>query len=245
MCTLVILYRPGHAWPVLMAANRDEMLDRPWQPPGHHWPERPGVVAGIDALAGGSWLGLNEEGLAAGVLNRPGSLGPERGKRSRGGLVLEALDHTQASEAARALGRLDGRAYRSFNLVVADKAEAFCLVSDGLGRVMARPVPPGLSMVTDHDLNSPDSPRIRFYLPRFRRTGPPRPEAGDWSSWIELLSSREAPAGSGPVGAMRIETETGFGTVNASLLALPAQGKPVWLFASGAPGEAPFEPVGV
>ena len=34
MCTLVILRRPGHDWPVVIAANRDEMIDRPWLTPG-------------------------------------------------------------------------------------------------------------------------------------------------------------------------------------------------------------------
>ena len=36
MCTLVILRRPEHRWPVLIAANRDEMIERPWQAPGRH-----------------------------------------------------------------------------------------------------------------------------------------------------------------------------------------------------------------
>ena len=48
MCTVVILRRPGHPWPIVFAANRDEMLDRPWQAPGRHWPDRPEVVAGLD-----------------------------------------------------------------------------------------------------------------------------------------------------------------------------------------------------
>ena len=69
MCTLVILRRPGHAWPVLIGANRDEMIDRESKPPGRHWPDRPEVVAGLDVLAGGSWLGVNDWGVAAAVLN--------------------------------------------------------------------------------------------------------------------------------------------------------------------------------
>ena len=48
MCTLVLLSRPGHAWPLLVAANRDESLERPWRPPAAHWPDRPGVVGGLD-----------------------------------------------------------------------------------------------------------------------------------------------------------------------------------------------------
>ena len=48
MCTLIILRRPNHDWPVLLAANRDEMSTRAWDPPARHWPDRPNVVAGID-----------------------------------------------------------------------------------------------------------------------------------------------------------------------------------------------------
>ena len=105
MCTLVILRRPDHRWPVLIGANRDEMIDRPWQPPGRHWPDRPEVVGGLDSLAGGSWLGINDWGVAAAVLNRHGSLGPLPGRRSRGELVLEALDHADAVAAAEAYAK--------------------------------------------------------------------------------------------------------------------------------------------
>ena len=96
MCTLVILRRPGHDWPLLIAANRDEMGNRPWDAPGRHWPDRPHVIAGHDRTAGGSWLGVNDDRLAAAVLNRHGSLGPQDGKRSRGELPLDALDHAEA-----------------------------------------------------------------------------------------------------------------------------------------------------
>ncbi|MGH6912187.1 MAG: NRDE family protein, partial [Geminicoccales bacterium] len=65
MCTVVILRRPDTAWPLLLAANRDEMRSRPWRPPGRHWPDRVEVVAGMDELAGGSWLGINDYGVVA------------------------------------------------------------------------------------------------------------------------------------------------------------------------------------
>src|SRR5215472_12933777 len=107
MCTVVILRRPDHRWPVLIGANRDEMIDRPWRSPDRHWPDRPEVVAGLDVLAGGSWLGINDWGVAAAVLNRTGSLGPAPDRRSRGELVLEALDHADAVTAAEALSYLD------------------------------------------------------------------------------------------------------------------------------------------
>ena len=127
MCTVVLLRRPGESWPLLLAANRDEARSRPWLPPGRHWRDRADVVAGMDQLAGGSWLGINDYGVVAAVLNRVGSLGPADGKRSRGELVLEALDHAAARAAASALSELNPDAYRPFNLIVADAREAYWL----------------------------------------------------------------------------------------------------------------------
>ncbi len=127
MCTVVLLRRPGTPWPLLLAANRDELKSRPWRAPGRHWPDRPDVVAGQDELAGGSWLGVNDYGVVAAILNRSGTLGPASGKRSRGELVLEALDHADAVAAAAALADLDPAAYRPFNLIVADSRDAFWL----------------------------------------------------------------------------------------------------------------------
>src|ERR1700737_3829646 len=103
MCTLVILRRPEHRWPVLIGANRDEMVERPSRPPGRHWPDRPEVVAGLDAFAGGSWLGINDWGVAAAVLNRHGSLGPAAGVGSGGRPGVGAPAHAGAAAGRRAV----------------------------------------------------------------------------------------------------------------------------------------------
>src|SRR5439155_12508938 len=206
MCTLVILRRPDHRWPVLIGANRDEMIDRPWEPPGRHWPDRPEVAAGLDALAGGSWLGVNDWGVAAAVLNRHGSLGPAPGARSRGELVLEALDHADAVAAAEALSHLDPAAYRSFNLIVADNRDAFWLRHDGGGRIEAHPVAEGLSLIAAGDLDDRATPRLRLARPRFAATPPPDPERDDWRGWETLLSDPGAPADAPAETALRFHT---------------------------------------
>ncbi len=246
MCTLVILRRPAHDWPLLLAANRDEMAGRPWKRPARHWPDRADVVGGIDLESGGSWLARNDAGVVAAVLNRVGTLGPASGKRSRGELVLEALDHADAGAAAVALADLDPAAWRSFNLVVADNTSAWWLAArDGARAVVVERIPEGLSMLTARDLNDPESDRIARYLPLFRKAPVPDPAAGDWDAWARLLASRDSAAG--PAGAMNIVTETGFGTLSGSLLALPSKEavdpRGVWLFASGRPGQAPYESV--
>lgn len=251
MCTAVFLRRPGEAWPLLIAANRDEMGSRPWLPPARHWPDRPEVTAGLDELAGGTWLGVNDHGVVAGILNRPGTLGPAPGLRSRGELPLEALDHADAAGAARALQALDAEAWRPFNMFVADDRDAFWLRSlGGRGdrRVHALVIPPGLSMLTAHDLNDTESARIRFHLPRFGAAAIPDPGTGDWAAWEGLLISRESEPGAGDQGAMNIATASGFGTTSSSLIALPHRSgaerrKPVWRFGSGHPDAVQFSAV--
>ncbi len=246
MCTVVILRRPGHAWPLIIAANRDEMADRPSAPPARHWPDRGHVVAGLDQLAGGTWLGINDDGIVAAALNRVGGLGPHPDFRSRGELPLEALDHAEAGVAAEALSDLDPAAYRPFNLVVADARDAFWLRGTG-NQVTANPIPPGVSMLTAHDLNDAGSPRIRVNRPLFEAAPEPDPETDAWDDWAALLMSRYPEDGAGPGEAMAIAADGGYGTVSSSLIALPAPGRPgispCWKYADGGPGEAAFCPV--
>ena len=53
MCLILFAWRPGHAVPLLMAANRDEFYARPSLPLGH-WDDLPGVYGGRDLQAGGT-----------------------------------------------------------------------------------------------------------------------------------------------------------------------------------------------
>lgn len=237
MCTVVLLIRPGHAWPLVFAANRDEMLERAWDPPAAHWPGQPGVIAGRDRSGGGTWMGVNRHGVVAAVLNRPGSLGPAAGKRSRGELPLLALAHPSASEAAAAIESLDAGTWRSFNLVLADRSGALFVRGLGHGHPQVQTFTPGLHMVTAHDPDDPDSPRVARHLERFRSARPPEPD--DWRDWKDILADRSGEPGE----QINVVPRGGFGTVCSSLLALLAHGAAIWLFAAGPPHAAPFLPV--
>jgi len=247
MCTLVILRRPEHEWPVIIGANRDEMIDRPARPPGRHWPDRPEVVAGIDELAGGSWLGVNDWGVAAAILNRTGSLGPAAGLRSRGELVLEALDHADAVDAATALSHLDPSAYRSFNLIVADNRDAFWLRHDGSSYIDLQPIKEGVSIIAAADLNELATPRLALAKPRFEAATPPEPGRGDWGDWETLLSDDTAPSGASEDAALRFRTPRGFATVSSALVALPVASteemRPVFRFANWLPEPEPWRDI--
>ena len=237
MCTVVVLVRRDHPYPVLLAANRDERLNRPWDPPAAYWPDQPDVVAGRDRTAGGTWMGVNRHGMVAAVLNRAGTLGPVLGKRSRGELPLIALTHHTARKAATAIGRLDAGDWRDFNMVLADRSGAFFLRGLGHGRPSARMFPEGVSMVTAFDPNDLESPRVARHLPRLKAREPTGPT--DWEGWRTILSDRSGHTGE----QINVMPRGGFGTVSASFVVIPQQGPLVWLFAAGPPHEAAFMPI--
>lgn len=238
MCSIIVLFRPDHDWPVLIASNRDEMHERSWVMPSRHWPDRPDVVAGKDVLAGGSWLGINDFGVVAGILNRRNTLGPQSGKRSRGELVLDALDFADGEDAVAMLQELDANSYRPFNMVVADNAHAYWLRNLGK-KIEVFSLPPGLSMITAMDLNDMQSTRTRYFLPRWKDVSVPDPASGDWDGWMKLLQCREYEPGGEVFDAMYIVSNTGFGTISSSLMALPSVNHfdrlPIWKFLGGRP----------
>jgi hypothetical protein len=194
---------------------------------------------------------MNNFGLVAGVLNRRGSLGPKEGYRSRGELPLEILDHADAVDAAEALLEINPNAYRPFNIVFADNRDAYWLrlVETHWGpHAEVKPIPSGISLITSSDRNDIASARIRTYLPQFEKAEAPDPVTGNWSAWHSLFSSRMYDPNDGPEGAMMIATDTGFGTVSSSFIALPSPDyvnanpgtKPIYLFAPGPPSETTY-----
>ncbi|NIO07825.1 MAG: hypothetical protein GTO40_07375, partial [Deltaproteobacteria bacterium] len=69
MCTLAFYFQRFSKYPIVVAANRDERLERPSGPP--QWLiEEEGVFGGKDLLAGGTWLGVNHSGMLVGIVNR-------------------------------------------------------------------------------------------------------------------------------------------------------------------------------
>ncbi len=235
MCTVIISTGERRAWPLLLAANRDELLDRPWQPPAAHWPDQPDVVGGLDTLAGGTWLAVNSAGVVAAVLNRTGTLGPAPGKRSRGELPLLALRHQDAATAAHAISAMNAEAWRSFNLVVADRRHAYFIRGAGHGRIVAHLLVAGTHITTAEDPDDLSSPRTARFLPQFlnaRRPSPP-----DWTGWTALLTDSTQPAET----ALNIAPHNGFGTVTSTLIALGDQS--LFLATQGPPGLSPFQAV--
>jgi hypothetical protein len=94
MCVLVLLYQVVHGHWLVAGANRDEQLERPSTPPAlatgtDRGPERErdgrrrthvAFVAPRDVAAGGTWIGLNRQGLFVALTNRSDTRGDTRGE---------------------------------------------------------------------------------------------------------------------------------------------------------------------
>ncbi|WP_338522235.1 NRDE family protein [Pseudomonas batumici] len=116
MCLIVFAWRPGHAQPLIVAANRDEFYARPSLPLAQ-WPEAPRVYAGRDLEAGGTWLGIGAGGRFAALTNIRNPNQPV-GRRSRGELVARFLTEDQPAEDYLAEVRARSQEYGGFNLLV-------------------------------------------------------------------------------------------------------------------------------
>lgn len=117
MCLILFAYRTRPDHPLVVAANRDEFYARP-SAPAHRWPDAPGVFAGRDEQAGGTWLGVSAAGRFAAVTNFSELPNGSPPPGSRGALVAEFLEgHASAKDYARAI---EGARYQGFSLLLWD-----------------------------------------------------------------------------------------------------------------------------
>ncbi len=172
MCTLIVIHRRIPGAPLVVAANRDEYYDRPATGPavfpvaGDAGGDGFSVLAPRDSRAGGTWLGINGHEVFAAVTNRP-DIGADSSRRSRGMLVLDALRFDSAARAARDLGSIPNDRYSGFNLVVADRQEAFSVTPSAqrkAGRVSVRRFEPGTHVIGNAAPNDRTHPKTRRIL---------------------------------------------------------------------------------
>ena len=121
MCLVTFALGSSATYPLVFAANRDELHTRPTAE-ADWWPEPASILGGRDLLAGGSWLAVDRRGRLAAVTNIPSDEIRENA-RSRGDLVRDFLsgDDTAADFVATVAAEVD--AYRPFNFLAFDGRE--------------------------------------------------------------------------------------------------------------------------
>jgi uncharacterized protein with NRDE domain len=169
MCTLAIYFKTTRDCPVVIAANRDEFLDRPAGDPTTLL-DSPHVIGGKDLRAGGTWLGISENGMVAGLLNRRAEGGGNPDARSRGLLCLDALRRRTARTAAEFAAREQGSDYNPFNLLMVSRGEAFVAYNRGASIEVVE-LKPGLHLLSNLDVDDFECPKISASYGKFAELG--------------------------------------------------------------------------
>lgn len=240
MCTLAAFVRVAADVPLLIAANRDEFLDRPTAEPSQIAHD-PWVFAGQDLNAGGTWFGVNQHDMVVGLLNRRQVQGPDPSRRSRGLLCLEILQTRSPDEAVEKLRATSGDAYNGFNMLVADAEQAF-VATNPAGVLEIDALPAGVHLLTNLALNDPTCPRIAKSSQLFRAVA--LPPADSLPSVLPALQAILADH----TTVLDPRTETidrlcvhlpGYGTRSSSIVAVTAAGLRYW-HAPGPPCETTY-----
>lgn len=231
MCLVAIFNRVVDDAALVVGANREEAFARGGEPPQIlDGPCR--IIAGVDPVAGGSWLGINEHGLLIAVTNRRKAELPAE-PRSRGLLVRDLLASRTAREAGeQAIRALDKGNYLGCNLLVADRERVTVIHAADWLRV--RPLPPGIHVLTASDVNDETDGRIGYSLwwlnQRDYKTG------ADCIAALKDLCSQSGASGGPPI-CLRAQDR---GTVSSSLIAVrqPFAKSELW-HAQGSPDKTP------
>lgn len=134
MCTVTLVPAPDG---VRLACNRDERRERAAAlPPATHRLGDRIAVFPVDPVGGGTWIGINDAGLAVALLNRtpaePVHPAP-RPRRSRGLIVPHLLECASTAEAVARAHAIDPQDHELFRLVIVSAADGWLVTSDGVG----------------------------------------------------------------------------------------------------------------
>ncbi len=151
MCLILFAYRSHPRYPLVLAANRDEFLDRATLPAAF-WNTEPKLLGGRDLRCGGTWLAVAPDGRFAAVVNYRDPCPPKSDAPSRGRLVTEfLLTRASADDYLETLKRRSGL-YNGFTFLFGDVERLFCFSNRGKSQPR---VEPGIHGVSNHLLDSP------------------------------------------------------------------------------------------
>lgn len=183
MCLIVFAWQPESPTVLRLAANRDEFYERP-SAPLSEWPDAPGVFAGRDLQAGGTWLGISAQGRFAALTN---IRDPQQkaGPRSRGALTADYLLGQDSAPAYLDRIMRDAAEYAGFNLLLGDRHQLWHFNSqEGRPRQLQR----GIYGMSNASLDTPWPKLVRA-----RNALSDRLESED-DALLELLSDNSKPA---------------------------------------------------
>jgi uncharacterized protein with NRDE domain len=158
VCLLIVFSRVVPGWPLIVAANRDERIDRPAAPLTLLRSNGPPTAGGRDLMAGGTWLAVNDHGVVAGLTNKPATEGRDPDKRSRGEIPLALTAAVSAKESVSAFQ--EKAAAGDFNpcwALVGDRSSLYYVDITGPDCVSSVELAPGIHVLENKPLEEPSS----------------------------------------------------------------------------------------
>jgi uncharacterized protein with NRDE domain len=241
VCLLVVASRVATDEPLLVGANRDEVLERPSTAITLLQAGPPRIVGGRDELSGGTWLAVNEHGVCAGLTNQPLGKAKDPSKRSRGELPLALATQPTAAQAVDSL--LAGFSPQDYNgswLLVGDRTSLFFVDFTGSGRGTAVALPPGIHVLENRALAEPS---LKVDLVR-ATLGEPASSDDVVVAFRRALADHVVPEGDERPNAANCVHLEDFGTRSSCLVRVPAGDAPprIWV-ADGPPCVTPYAEV--
>lgn len=151
MCLILFAYKVHPEYPLVLAANRDEVYARPTAPAAF-WSDHPNIYGGRDLEHGGTWLGVTRNGRVSAVTNFRDGYATKDSTRSRGELVGDFLRGTEPARAYADRISREAHTYNGFNLIVGDLDELHYVSNRGTRVTM---IEPGIHGLSNHLLNTP------------------------------------------------------------------------------------------
>jgi uncharacterized protein with NRDE domain len=136
MCLIVFAYKSHPKYKLIFAANRDEFYDRPTEQ-ANYWKDHPGLLAGKDIQAGGTWMGITKTGRFAAITNFRDPKNIKENAPSRGLVVSDyLLSNYSALDYYNSL-KESLQEYNGFNLILGDIDDLyyFSTETDGLKKL--------------------------------------------------------------------------------------------------------------
>ncbi len=234
MCLLAVQYRLVPEAPVLIAANQDAFYDFPVNPPSIQ-SGKPRVLCSVDQKRGGTWLGVNQNGMFASACNRKNPNLPYAPK-SRGNLCREMLRSPSARDAMQlAVEELATGQYNGVNLVCAD-AESGWVIHGGQKHEVLE-LPEGLTIIGSNNMNDPRDERVAMAhrLLTLQTLDSP-------IKFLAVASKVLSRPPSQPGRPSIVIRDGDYGTVSSTLISLGQKPRDaIFQFADGAPDKAKFE----
>lgn len=230
MCLLVVLHRVHPDGPIVVAANRDELLARPAESMTVLRASSPRIVGGRDEIGGGTWLAANEHGVVAGLTNLPNP-SPDRTKKSRGELPIALAMHDDARAAAADFrARFRPADYNPAWLLVGDRRSLFYIDLTGGEAAAVRELSPGVHVLENQPIDAPSSKvdRVRRMLEGVERA------TGD-----ALVAHLQGVLKSHDGACVHAGV---YGTRSAEIVVVPSAGEPRVWFTDGPPCTSPLQP---